>query len=132
MQKSKSLIHLLLASDIYNPRFSTPRCLSPILSVDNYLLGGVDDVAASDLALVHQVVHLLELGETDNLVRRLDQAAAVELERLCGVPAVAHVRALDGDHLDDGLEYGCAEVGAGGETDAHDCTAWADVLLTSR
>jgi len=70
-----------------------------------------------------------ELRETDDLVRGLDQTAAVELECLCGVLAVTHVRALDGDHLDDGLEHGCAEVGAGGETDAHDCATWADVLL---
>jgi hypothetical protein len=97
-----------------------------------HLLGGVDNISSGDLSFVHQVVHLLELGETDNLVRRLDQAAAVELERLCGVLAVAHVRALDGDHLDDRLEHGCAEVGAGGKTDAHDCAAWADVLLSSR
>jgi hypothetical protein len=78
---------------------------------------------------VHQVVHLLELGETDGLVRALDQAAAVEVERFGGVFAVADVAALDGDHLDDGFEDGGLEVGAGGQTDADDCAAGADVLL---
>ena len=79
---------------------------------------------------MHQVVDLLELGETDGLVRALDQAAAVEVECLGGVLAVADVAALDGDHLDDGLEDGSLEVGAGGQTDADDCAAWADVLLS--
>ena len=97
-----------------------------------HLLGGIDDITAGNLAFVHQVVHLLQLREADNLVRRLDQTATVELKRLGGVLAVAHVRALDGDHLDDRLEHGCAEVGTGGKTDTHDCTAWADVLLGSR
>ena len=90
---------------------------------------GVDDVAASDLALVHKVVDLLELGEADGLVWALDQAAAVEVERFGGVLAVADVAALDGDHLDDGLEDGGLEVGAGGQTNAHDCAAGADVLF---
>ena len=93
------------------------------------LLRSINDVAASDLALVHQVVHLLELGEADGLVRALDQAAAVEVERFGGVLAVADVAALDGDHLDDGLEDGGLEIGAGGETNAYDCAAGADVLL---
>lgn len=78
---------------------------------------------------MHQVVDLLELGEADGLVRALDQAAAVEVERFGGVLAVADVAALDGDHLDDGLEDGGLEVGAGGETDAYDRAAGADVLL---
>jgi len=78
---------------------------------------------------VHEVVDLLELGKTDGLVRALNQTTAVELECLGGVLAVADVAALDGDHLDDRLEDGCLEVGAGGQTDAHDCTAWADILL---
>ena len=96
------------------------------------LLRSINDVAASDLALVHQVVHLLELGEADGLVRALDQAAAVEVERFSGVLAIAHVAALDSDHLDDGLEDWGLEVGAGGETDADDCAAGADVLLCQR
>lgn len=78
---------------------------------------------------MHQVVHLLELGEPDDLEGSLDQAAAEESERLSGVPAVADVGALDGDHLDDRLEDGSAQVGAGGETDANDGSAWADVLF---
>jgi hypothetical protein len=95
----------------------------------SHLLRGVDDVATCDLALVHEVVDLLELGQTDGLVRALDQTTAVEVERLSGVLAVADVAALDSDHLDDRLEDGCLEVGAGGQTDAHDCAAWADVLF---
>lgn len=35
---------------------------------------------------------------------------------------------LDSDHLDDGLEDGGLQVGTGGETNADDGTAWADVL----
>ena len=78
---------------------------------------------------MHQVVDLLEFGETDGLVRALDQTAAVEVERLSSVLAVANIAALDGDHLDDGLEDWGLEVGAGGQTNAYDCAARADVLL---
>ena len=78
---------------------------------------------------MHQVVDLLELGEPDGLVRALDQAAAVEVERFGGVFAVADVAALDGDHLDDGLEDGGFEVGAGGQADADYCATGADVLF---
>ena len=78
---------------------------------------------------MHQVVHLLELGETDDLVRALDQTAAVEVERFGRVLAVADVAALDGDHLDDRFEDGSLEVGAGRQTDAYDCAARADVLF---
>lgn len=35
---------------------------------------------------------------------------------------------MDSDHLDDSLEDGCLQVGASGETNADDGTAWADVL----
>jgi hypothetical protein len=95
----------------------------------SHLLRGVNDIAACNLAFVHEVVDLLELGKTDSLVRAVDETAAVEVERLGCVLAVAHVAALDGDHLDDRLEDGSLEVGACRQTDAHDCAAWANILL---
>lgn len=78
---------------------------------------------------MHQVVNLLELGETDDLVRALDEAAAVEVECLGCVLAVADVAALDGDHLDDRLEHGSLEVGTRRQTDANNRAAWTNVLL---
>jgi hypothetical protein len=95
----------------------------------SYLLRGVNDIAACNLAFVHEVVNLLELRKTDCLVRAVDETAAVEVERLGCVLAVADVAALDGDHLDDGLEDGSLEVRTSGQTDAHYCAAWANVLL---
>lgn len=95
----------------------------------SHLLRGVNDIAACNLAFVHQIVHLLELGQTDSLVRTVDETTAVEVERLGRVLAVTDVAALDGDHLDDRFENGCLEVGASGQTDAYDCAAWANVLL---
>jgi hypothetical protein len=115
-------IQFIYTATLYR-RPTAGACIIP------HLLGGVDDVAACNLALVHEIVHVLELGETDGLVRALDQTTAVELERLGGVLAVADVAALDGDHLDDRLEDGSLEVGAGRQTDAHDGAAWTDVLL---
>lgn len=93
-----------------------------------HLLGRVEYVAACDLACVHQIVNLLELGKSDRLEWGVYHAAAEELERLGCVLAVAHVRSLDGDHLDDGFEHGSAQVGSGGESDADDGAARADVL----
>jgi hypothetical protein len=95
----------------------------------SHLLRGVNDIAACNLAFVHEVIDHLELGKADSLVRAVDETAAVEVERLGCVLAVADVAALDGDHLDDRLEDGSLEVGASGQTDAHHCAAWANVLL---
>ena len=74
------------------------------------LLARVNNVTASDLVLMHQVVDTLQLGKTDNLVRRLDEATLVEVECLRGILTVADVAALDGYHLDDGLEDGRTEI----------------------
>ena len=63
-----------------------------------------------------------------NIVWRLDETAAVEVERLGRVLAVADVRCSDGDHLDHGLEDGCAHVGAGWQTNEDDCSSWSYVL----
>lgn len=79
---------------------------------------------------MHEVVDLLELRQTDSLEGNLDEAAGEEVDGFGAVLAVADVRALDGDHADDGLEDGGTEVGAGGETDADDCAAGADVLCS--
>lgn len=77
---------------------------------------------------MHEVVDHLELAEADGLDRGLDETAAEEVQGLGRVLAVADVGSLDGDHLDDRLEDGCAEVGTGGETNADDGTAGTDVL----
>lgn len=63
---------------------------------------------------MHQVINLLQLGQAHDLIRRLDKATPVEVERLGGVLTVADVAAFDSDHLDDGLEDRCTQVGAGG------------------
>lgn len=77
---------------------------------------------------MHQVIDLLQLTEPNDLERRLDDPTTEELNRLGAVLAVTDVAALDRHHLDDGLEDRGAQVGAGGEADADDCSAWADVL----
>lgn len=99
--------------------------------LNTQLFARINYVASRNLALVHEVVDLLQLRQTDNLERCLDEAAAVEVECLRGIFAIADVRALDGDHLDDRLEHRGAKVGAGWETDADDGTSWADVLWIS-
>jgi hypothetical protein len=77
---------------------------------------------------LHEVVNALKLAETDGLEWSLDEAAAEEVERLAGILTVADIGTLDRNHLDDRLEDGRAEVSAGRETDADDCTARTDVL----
>merc|ERR1712029_371369 len=92
------------------------------------LLARVQHVPPSNRSLLHLVVHTVQLAQADNLVRRLDQATSVKLNRLGRVLAVAHVAALDGHHLDDALEHGSLEIRAGRETDADDGTAGTNVL----
>ena len=77
---------------------------------------------------MHELVHILQFAEADNLERSLDEALAEELDRLGGVLAVPDVRALDGDHADDRVKDGGLEVGVRGEADADDGSAAAHVL----
>lgn len=95
---------------------------------DSHLFAGVDDVATGDLALVHELVHLLKLAEANGLEGDPDQATAEEVDGLCGIGAVAHVAATDVDHAHDSVEDGGGDVGVGGETDADDDTTGSDVL----
>lgn len=92
------------------------------------LFAGVDNVAADDGALSHLVENALQLAEADGLEGGVDEAAGEEVERLLGVLPVADVAALDGDHADDALEDGGRDAGAGGQADADDDTAGADVV----
>ena len=109
----------------YGPRYIVP-------SSSRALLGGVEDVATSDLSLVHHVEDLGQLRETDGLEGSLDQALTVELDGFGGISAVADVGALDGDHSYDRLEDGSLEEGTCGQTDADDGTTRADVLCCVR
>lgn len=92
------------------------------------LSAGVDDVAADNLASLHELEDIVKLRETDGLEGNLDEATAEEVDGLSGISAVADVRALDGDHANNGVEDGSGELGTGGETNAHDGTTRADVL----
>jgi hypothetical protein len=106
-----------------------PAPFSPSSSTKlQYLSGGVQDVSASDRALLHFVVNHLELRKSDDLEGCLDQTATVELDRLAAVLAVAYIRPLDCDHLDNRLKDWCLEVRACWETDTDDGTAGTDVL----
>lgn len=93
-----------------------------------HLFGGINHVSSSDGALVHQVIDALKLGKTDCLEGCLDDAATVEFDGLGAVLAVANVRSLDGDHLDDGLKHWSPQVGTGWQTNADDRAAWSHVL----
>ncbi|KAH6604898.1 hypothetical protein Trco_006605 [Trichoderma cornu-damae] len=88
----------------------------------------VDDVATSNLGFVHQSVNFLELAQADGLVRHGDEAPGEEVQGLGGVGAVADVAALDGDHADDGVEDGGAQLGAGGQADADQDSLGPQVL----
>ena len=91
------------------------------------LSAGVNDIATDDGALLHLLEHARQLAQADSLERRVDQAAGEEVQGLLGVLPVTDVAALDGDHADDALEDGGGDPGAGGETDADDAAAGADV-----
>lgn len=93
-----------------------------------HLFGGVNNIAAGNLSLVHQSVDILELAQANGLVRDVDQAPSEEVERLGRVSAVADVAALDVDHADDGVKDGGREVGIGGQADADQDALGAQIL----
>ena len=88
------------------------------------LLGCVQDVSSGNLEVVHEVVHLLELRQANNLERCLDNAAAEELDGFGAVLAVADVGCPDADHLDNGLEDWGDDLRAGWETDENNGTTY--------
>lgn len=100
-------------------------------SVCIHLFGGVEDVATGNGALLHEVVDLVELRQTDNLEGSLDHATSEEVKSLGGILAVTDVRTLDGDHADDGVEDRSLQVSTGGQTNADDGATRADVLFQS-
>lgn len=77
---------------------------------------------------MHQSVDVVQLAQANGLEGHGDEPPAEEVEGLGGVSAVADVAALDGDHADDGVEDGGAELGAGGEADADEDALGAEVL----
>jgi hypothetical protein len=58
----------------------------------------------------------------------VDQATSIKVDRLCSILAVTHITALDGDHLDDGLEDRGLQECIGRHTDGDDCTAGTGVF----
>ena len=50
---------------------------------------------------MHQIIHLLQLRQAHNLIRRLDEAPPVKVKRLARVLPIPDVAPLDGHHLDD-------------------------------
>jgi hypothetical protein len=103
------------------PPPSNPACCA-------HLSAGVNNIATNDSAIGHHVEYFLQLRKTDSLEGGVDEAAGKEVEGLLGVLSVADVGALDGDHADDALKDGGRDAGAGGETDADDAAAGADVV----
>lgn len=93
------------------------------------LLGCINDVSTSDLALPHQVVHHVQLAQSDDLVWGLDETTAEELNRLCRVGSVSDVGALDGDHSNNRLEDGCSKVRMGWKANGNNSTTRTDVLF---
>lgn len=70
----------------------------------------------------------MQFRQSDSLVWCFDETASEEFDGLGGIFSVADVGTLDGNHLDDGLEDWCAEIGAGWKTNANNGTARTDVL----
>ena len=94
----------------------------------NGLLAGIDDVPASDFALVHHIVDLLQFAHANDFERRVDETAAEKVNGLARVLAVADIGSLDRLHANDRLEHRGAQVRAGRETDGDDGPAGSEVL----
>lgn len=84
----------------------------------HHLFRSVNNIAAGNLSLVHQIVDILQLAQANGLVRNGDESSCEKVQRLGGVCSVADVAALDVDHAHDSVKDGSREVGIGGETDA--------------
>lgn len=92
------------------------------------LLARIHNIPSSNLAFMHQVVHLLQFTHANRLKGTLDEAALEEVESLGGVFSVADIGSLDRLHPDDGFEDGSFQKGTGGHTDGDDGAAGSDVL----
>ena len=77
---------------------------------------------------MHQVVHLLQLAQSNNLERSFDESTLEEFDSLCSVLSVTYVRAFDGDAFDDGFENGCFEVCTSWKANGNDGSARSNVL----
>lgn len=112
--------------------FQVPNlCPNTVISfVYTILSAGIDDIPPCNLLLAHQIVDALQLAQSHHFVWSIDQAPLEELQGLGSIAAIAHVRALDGDHLDDGLEDGRAQKGASWQANGHNRASGADIFCS--
>ena len=94
------------------------------------LLRSINDVSSSDLALVHELVHLVQFAQSARLIWCIDQTTSEELDGLCRVASITDVWTLDCDHLDDRLKDRCTEICTCWKTNGNDCPTRADILFT--
>lgn len=111
----------------FNSKLQPPFYLCSSLTA-KYLSAGINNIPTNNSPCLHLVKYALQLAETNSLEGRVNEAPREEVDRLLGVGAVADVAALDGDHADDALEDGGGDAGAGGQADADDAAAGADVV----
>jgi hypothetical protein len=116
----------------YVHKMSTVKVPAPLPPANSTkiqcLSGSVQDVSASDSALLHLVVNHLELRKSDDLEGCLDETTTVELDRFAAILTVTDIRSFYCDHLDNRLKHWCLEVRACWETDADDGAAGADIF----
>lgn len=91
------------------------------------LFAAVDDDSTNNLALLHFVVNLLQLGQLAHFVNRLDQSPGKELNGLDGIASGSDVRSLDLDTVQDGKEDIGFECCVCRHSDTHDTSLWSGI-----
>lgn len=94
----------------------------------HHSLRNLHHISPRDLAFPHHLVDFGELLKVDSLERCFDQPTSEKLDRLCAVLSVAHIAALDANHLGHRFKDGCLDLGTGRETNDDDAASWSDVL----
>ncbi|KAH3658881.1 hypothetical protein OGATHE_006607 [Ogataea polymorpha] len=93
-----------------------------------HLFRSVKDISTQDLALLHLLEDLRQLGKTGNLEWRTDKASGEEVHGLGSVLSVTNIRSLDLDGLDDVLKDRRFANSAGWKTNQNNLTEGSHVL----
>jgi hypothetical protein len=98
------------------------------LRPDSFWIWHLEDVASSDLVLVHELVHLGQILQFDRLEWRMDQASYKEIDGLFAVLSVSDVAGLNADHLQHRFKNGGLDLGTSRQADDDDSAAWPDIF----
>lgn len=103
------LMHIAIPAPTAPANSTNPSC--------SYLLVHVQNVSSSNCALLHQLIHIIQLAESNNFERGIDESACVKVEGFRGIlnttmisPALFHTFHSSHKHhknLPSGYQHNC-------------------------